>query len=177
MGQLQCEVNHMSMHSTWKAWPHFGNLLPISPSSITLKQTTHSNSSVFSALCSNVGIAETVAESRPLVHVGVASMLMLWKWEGSRTPETVTGVRHRRVWERNCDWDKNHLAYTWSRRTKRMTRSKERMAASMMLLLLSENTFWASWLSELLGDSGWVAIEGSEGWEWSRCGLLEWAKG
>jgi hypothetical protein len=44
-GQVECEANHRSTQSTWKACWHFGNNRKISLSSNWHKQTAHSNPS------------------------------------------------------------------------------------------------------------------------------------
>nr|GMD73391.1 RING-H2 finger protein ATL66-like [Ipomoea batatas] len=41
-GQEEWENSHISIHSAWNAWPHFGNFLPTSPFSNQLKQILHS---------------------------------------------------------------------------------------------------------------------------------------
>ncbi|KAG6554000.1 hypothetical protein Mapa_004917 [Marchantia paleacea] len=45
-GQVACEKNHMSMHSGWKRWPHFGSNLSRSSSSNSLRHTAHSDKSL-----------------------------------------------------------------------------------------------------------------------------------
>lgn len=48
-GQLECDFNQVSMHGTWKAWPHLGRRRSLSSSMNSLKQTEQSVASTSSS--------------------------------------------------------------------------------------------------------------------------------
>ncbi|KAK3446134.1 hypothetical protein EUGRSUZ_A01891 [Eucalyptus grandis] len=69
-GHVDCELSHLSMHSTWKMCLQLGNSLAVSPSSNMLKQTVHSTeASSWLSLRLNIkkGSEEMTVGSRPVL--------------------------------------------------------------------------------------------------------------
>lgn len=87
-GQVECEWSHMSMHSRWKSWPHFGRVRPCSPCSKSSRQTAHS-SFLASPENSNVGSDSTTARSRPTLCGGASAGLCT---------KALRRRRHESVW-------------------------------------------------------------------------------
>jgi len=66
-GQVECERNHMSIHSTWKPCLQFGRSRAFSFSSNSHRQTAHSRPSMKSwALYTNMGRVCNIEESNPV---------------------------------------------------------------------------------------------------------------